>query len=477
MSRVCHAPCETACRGKSGEPLNLRGVKRFVVDWGREHGVATEAPRPAAQRRGRVAVVGSGPAGLTGAYFLAQLGYQVIVFEKEDVPGGMLSLGIPAYRLPRQAVAADIEYVKSAGVEIQTGVIVGEDISLADLFARGFQAVFLATGATASRRLDVPGIEWPGVVQGLELLRAASLGKPRSVGSRVVVIGGGNVAVDSAMSALRLGADDVTIVCLESLDEMPAYRDQVEDALDEGVTIKPGWGPRRMLGSDRGVNGVELVRCESVFDDWGAFHPAYCQTDVESLGADTVIVAIGQAPDLGWLGEASSIAFTDSGAVEARGFSLATSIPGVFAGGDAVSGDASVVEAMAAGKLAAHSIDSYLIADGSERVGPGKSPHAATSRRDRFRPFIPMVRPSAFREVAETTLKAGSGRASAPKLRAADRRRSFAEITGALTREQAEAQARACLKHDLELEEESAARLAQMGPAAFVLEANEDRRR
>ena len=453
-------------------------MKRFVTDWGREHGIGTKAPVPKTQRRGKVAVVGSGPAGLTCAYWLAQRGYRPTVFEKETVAGGMLAWAIPTYRLPGDVVAADVEYVRSSGVDIETGVALGRDFSVRDLIDRGYRAVFLATGAPTSRSVDVPGVELPGVVQGLDLLRAVRLGEPVRVGRNVVVIGGGNVAIDSAMTALRLGAEDVTIVCLEQLDEMPAHRDQVEDALEEGVTIKPGWGPRRVVG-DGAVAGVELVRCESVFDDWGAFNPAYCETEAEQALADTVIIATGQAPDLGWLGEASAVAVSDAGVLEVEGFTLATSIPGVFAGGDAVVGAGSVVDAAGAGRFAAESIDRYLTSGGASfgaglGTAPGTAPNSGT-RADRFAPYVPMMRPTAFRDVAETTLAEGSQRAAAPKLPAARRKHSFAEIAGTITEQQAIAQARRCQKDDRDLETEISARLDDMvSSGTLVLNAEED---
>ena len=476
LSRVCHAPCETICRGKNGEPISLRDMKRFVVDWGRRHGIGTEAPRPKVQRRGKVAVVGSGPAGLTCAYWLAQRGYQTTVFERESVAGGMLAWGIPTYRLPRDVVAADVEYVRSAGVDIRTGVALGRDFSVGDLFDRGYRAVFLATGAPASRSVDVPGVKLPGVVQGLDLLRAVGLGEPVAVGRRVVVVGGGNVAIDSAMTALRLGAEEVTIICLERLEEMPAHRDQVEDALEEGITIKPGWGPRRIVG-DGAVAGVELVRCESVFDDWGAFNPAYCETDVEPAVADTVIIAVGQAPDLGWLGEAPSIAVSDAGVLEVEGFTLATSTPGVFAGGDAVVGAGTVVDAAGTGRYAAESIDRYLTGSAALfDAHRGAAPDSGV-RSGRFAPYVSMVRPTAFRNVAETTLAEGSQRAVAPKLPAVQRVCSFAEIAGTITEEQAIAQARRCQKHDRDLETEISASLDGMvSSGSLVLNADEDPR-
>jgi len=447
-ARVCHAPCETACRGKNGEPLSLRAVKRYVTDWGLANGVATEAPPAQPQRRDKVAVIGSGPAGLTCAFYLARMGYRPTIFEREEVAGGVLAWGIPAFRLPPEVVQADVAYVRSAGVEMRTGCTLGRDFGLAELRAEGYAGVFLALGAPCGLELGIPGAALPGVVQGIDFLRDLNLGRQPAVGSRVVVVGGGNVAVDAAMAALRLGAEQVTLACLEQLDEMPAYHEEVESAVAEGVEVKPGWGPRRIAG-EASVKAVELVRCESVFDDWGSFSPAFCENVAEVVEADEVMVAIGQRPD--------------EAGVPAEDW--------VFSGGDFDGTGGTVIDAMAAGRMVAEAIDEYL--SGRAAAGHGR----LRGRVRGYAPFVPMRRPTAFKDVAELTLPEGSARPRTPLAVAAERRRSFAEIAGGLDAAQVAAEVCRCMKYDRDLEAESLARLAQMGPAAFVLSPQEDPQR
>lgn len=444
-ARVCHAPCETVCRGKNGEPLSLRAVKRYVTDWGLSSGAVAEASPSLPQRRDRVAVVGSGPAGLTCAFYLARMGYRPTVFECEEVAGGVLAWGIPAFRLPREVVEADVAYVLSAGVEIRTGRRLGRDFELAELREEGFAAACVATGAPLGLALDIPGIALEGVVQGIDFLRDLNLGRQPAVGDHVVVLGGGNVAVDAAMAVMRGGAEKVTMVCLEQLDEMPAHREEVESALAEGIEVKPGWGPRGIVGG-RMAEAVELVRCDSVFDDWGSFDPAYCQSVTEVVEADQVIIAIGQRlrdaelPAEDW----------------------------VFTSGDVDGSGGTVTDAMAAGRKAAEAIDEYL--SGSAAAGLGR----LRERTRGYAPFVTMRRPSAFKNVADLILSEGSARPALPLAPAAERRRGFGEIAGALEAAQVEAEVCRCMKHDRDLEAESLARLAQMGAAAFVLSRQED---
>jgi NADPH-dependent glutamate synthase beta subunit-like oxidoreductase/2,4-dienoyl-CoA reductase-like NADH-dependent reductase (Old Yellow Enzyme family) len=466
LSRICHHPCENVCRGKNGEPLSLRDLKRFVTDYGLKHGYSLEAKLGARQRLATVAIAGAGPAGLTCAFYLAKWGFRPTVFEKLPVLGGMLAWAIPRYRLPHDTLNADLAYVKSAGVEFKTGITVGKDVSLPDLFDQGYKAVFLAIGTSLSKSLRVEGAELPGVIQGLDLLSALNAGKRSVVGRRVVVIGGGNVAVDAAMSAGRLGAAEVCMICLETREEMPAHREQVEEALEERIKILSGWGPRRIRGG-RKVEAIDLVKCTSVFDNRGVFNPSSDDTVTMSVEADTVVLAIGQEPDTSWLNPTGQstlehhIRLTETGTISVSPYTLETSLPGVFAGGDVTTGPKSVVEAVGAGKIAAESIVRYLTGQPQLRTDP-------------YRPFVRMTRPSAFAYPSETTLKENSKRVLPPKRAFAERRADFDEVTGRLSEEQAISEAKRCMKYDLELEEESAARLAQMGKTAFILSPEEE---
>ncbi|MBE9574793.1 MAG: FAD-dependent oxidoreductase [Proteobacteria bacterium] len=355
--RVCHHPCEEICtRGDVEEPIAIQYLHRFLADLD----LASETryvPEVKERRDEKVAIIGSGPAGLTAAYYLTIEGYQVTVFEKLPVAGGMTVVGIPEYRLPRDIIAAEIQVIQDMGVEIKTEVTFGEDITLESLKKDGFQALFLATGLHLSMKLNVEGEDLPGVVKGIEFLRDVALGNQVSVGKRVIVIGGGNVAIDVALTAKRVGAQEITLVCLERREEMPAWEYEIEEALEEGVTIVNSLGPNRFLKEDGNLSGIEFKCCTCVFDENGVFCPEYDETDLSGMEADTVIVAIGQAADLSFA-EKEGIA-VKRGPV-ADPITLQTPIEWVFAGGDAFYGPKSVVEAVACGKDVAESIDRYL---------------------------------------------------------------------------------------------------------------------
>ncbi|MBW1721748.1 MAG: FAD-dependent oxidoreductase [Deltaproteobacteria bacterium] len=357
--RVCHHPCEGACtRNDVDEPVAIQYLHRFIadLDLSEETRYIPEAQEP---REEKIAVIGAGPAGLTAAYSLARQGFSVTVFEKLPVAGGMMAVGIPEYRLPRDIIAAEIQVIESLGVEIKTGVCFGEDITLKTLKEDGFKAVFLATGLHLSRKLNVEGEDLPGILEGVEFLRETALKQEIQLNKKVIVIGGGNVAIDVALSAKRLGAEDITLVCLEKREEMPAWDYEIEEALEEGVKIVNSFGPKRFIEKDGRVAAVEFKRCTAVFDEKGAFNPRYDDSDLITLEAGTVITAIGQAPDLSFA-EREGIRTTPRGGLDADPVTLQTPLEWVFAGGDALYGPKSVVEAVACGKEAAESIRRYL---------------------------------------------------------------------------------------------------------------------
>ena len=357
--RVCHHPCEGICtRTDVDKPLAIQYLHRFLADVDLSNEVPY-VPEKMEPRKNNVAVIGSGPAGLAAAYFLALRGYPVTVFEKLPVVGGMMAVGIPAYRLPRDIIEAEVKTIEALGVTIKTGVCFGEDITLESLKADGFEAVFMATGLHLSRRLNVEGEDAPGVLEGVEFLRDAALEKEVDLGSRVIVIGGGNVAIDVALSAKRLGAKEVTLVCLEKREEMPAWDYEIEEALEEGVSIINSLGPNQFLQNEGRFSGAEFKQCTAVFDENGNFNPSYDETDLTLLEGDTVIVAIGQAADLSFA-EKDGIAVTPRGGLEADPVTLETPLQGVFAGGDVFYGPKSVVEAVASGKEACESIHRFL---------------------------------------------------------------------------------------------------------------------
>ena len=423
--RVCAAPCEDACRrGSIDAPVAIRALKRFVTEkYGvdsvhpdtqdvlRERGIAegnryvdhlpiTVYPRAgkvAASGR-KVAVIGAGPAGLSAAHDLALRGYAVTVFEGAGEPGGMMRFGIPEYRLPRTLIRAEIDKILALGVTLRLGTPLTPEFGLPELRRDGFEAVFLSIGVSAGRDLQVPGVELDGVVKAVDYLLNVNRGYRVDLGRRVVVIGGGFVAFDAARTALRLsreadvaalerdlasetdarvkeafasaraalrgGASEVSIVSLETFDEMPVLRsaqghEEFDEARREGIRFITRRGPMRFLGS-RQLEAIELRRVLSVFDEHGRFAPRYDDTDVERLEADACVLAIGQKPDLAFLRPEDGVALTPGGTIRVDAATLATSAPGVFAGGDVAFGPRNLIEAIANGKRAARSIHQLL---------------------------------------------------------------------------------------------------------------------
>ena len=421
--RVCHHPCEAECNRKQvDEPLSIQSIERFLADRDFSSG-KPYVPRVQEQRAEKVAVVGSGPAGLTAAYSLARDGYQVTVFEKLPVAGGMMSVGIPEYRLPRNVVCREIKVIQDMGVEIQTGVTFGKDNTLESLNRDGYQAVFLATGLHLNRHLKIHGEDSKNVLKGVDLLRDVSLGHPVSIGKRVVVVGGGNVAVDVALTSVRKGAKKVSMVCLEQRDQMPAWEHEIREALEEGVQIINGFGPDRFLKQGGLLSGIELKRCTSVFDEKGVFDPKYDGTDLSTIEADTVIVAIGQAADLSFADQ-EGIVVSPEGRLEADPLTLQTPVAGVFAGGDAFHGPKSVAEAIGSGKEAAISIERYLKGL-SLTAGRGARLNPVT------KPLIEKCSPSP--------------RVEAPRLDPRERAKSFAETRLGFTEQMAIQEAKRCV--------------------------------
>jgi len=357
IGRICHHPCETVCkRQEVDEPVAICALKRFVSDYVTD---SQTTPVPITKKE-KVAIIGSGPAGLSAAYYLAKKGYGVTIFEASPEAGGMLTVGIPGFRLPKAVVKRDIDYITGLGVEIRTNTPIGLELSLDDLkYIHGYNAIFIAAGAQLSRKLNVEGIELDGVTGGVDFLRKVNLNESVPVrGKKVVVIGGGNVAVDVAMAALRLGAKEVQVACLECSEEMPAFETETRQMLEEGVKLNVSWGPKRILGDAGRVKNIELIRCTSVFDKKGKFNPSFDKSITTSIDADMVILAIGQAPATHFL-EDSGIKCSE-GWIATDGATLETSVPGIFAGGDVTGGPGYAINAIAAGKKAAESIDEYL---------------------------------------------------------------------------------------------------------------------
>jgi heterodisulfide reductase subunit A len=434
IGRVCNHPCETACnRGEVDQPVSICALKRFVADMEQE-----PSPLPAIEtfRDQIVAIVGAGPAGLTAAHDLALLGYHVTVFEALPVAGGMLAVGIPDYRLPRDVLDREVARIQALDVEIRLNTPIGSTNgpSLADL-RRDYDAVFVSVGAHMERQLRIAGEDLAGVVPGAAFLRELNLAGAAAVGRRVAVVGGGNVAIDAARSALRLGAEQVTIVYRRSRAEMPASAWEVEDAEEEGILFHFLANPIRILGDDGRVVGLECIRMELGEPDASRRRrPIPIEGSEFVLDVDMIIPAIGQMPDLGFMG-AVELPVTRADTLAADPDTLATAVAGVFAGGDAISGPATAIKAIAAGKRAAESIHHYLQDRAS---GSGTGEHWAGEQRMEGLPVVPF-------EKVDLRRARKQPRAAMPKLAHPARTADFAEVELGLDQEQAVAEAQRCL--------------------------------
>jgi formate dehydrogenase (NADP+) beta subunit len=355
--RICHHPCESECRRKEiDSAVSLRMLKRFVVENTKEYRIARRK-KPAEMREGTVAVIGSGPSGLTAALDLALRGYRVRVYEKDTRLGGMLAHAIPRYRLPVEALAQDIEDILAAGIEVRTGCQVGRDISFDELRKEN-DAILIAAGLSESHSLPIPGTASKGVFLGTTFLWDVANEMRPELGDRSLVVGGGNVAIDIARAAKRLGPSKVYMACLEKQEEMPAWKWEIEEAEQEGIEILNSWGPKAILEKNGAVTGIEFRRCTSVFDDQHRFSPSYDESETTSIEVDSVILAIGQRADLEFL--TKTPVAVERGRLLCDRASMTTSERGVFACGEVMTGPGSAIQAVATGHDAAKVISHFL---------------------------------------------------------------------------------------------------------------------
>lgn len=355
---ICTAPCEAACRrGTLDEPIAIRTLKRFAA----EHGTLPPIEPPSTRRPERVAIVGGGPAGMSAAYYLIRLGYGVTVLEAMPIPGGMMAIGIPEYRLPRETLRAEIDRIVGLGVELRLDAVMGRDYTLSDLEREGYRAIFLATGAPKSRRLGVPGDQLRGVVPATVFLKQVNLGEEPRLSGQVVVVGGGSTAMDAARSALRSGAESVTVLYRRGFAEMPAQAEEVEAARSEGIVFRIGTVVTEALGSDGALTGLRIAeQAPTGALEGGRAAWAPVPGSEATIEATTVLVAVGEEPDPSILPEGAGIEVSAFAGIVADPRTLSTGHAGVFAGGDVVSGPKTIIDAVASGRRAAGAIHEYL---------------------------------------------------------------------------------------------------------------------
>lgn len=373
--RVCNRRCEDSCtRDTIDEAIAIDEVKKFIAEreLKTEHRYIPPIVRPSLMPFDqKIAIIGAGPAGMSCAFYLAEKGYKPTVFDKNEMPGGMLTYGIPAFKLEKNVVDAEIDVLRQMGVEFRCGVEVGRDISLDELRSQGYTGFYLAIGCQGGRKAGVPGEEAEGVTTAVDFLREFVTAEGKSVSGRTVVIGGGNVAIDAARCSVCLGASEVRMLCLESREIMPASEEEIEEALEDGVKIECGWGPKEILMKNGVASGIVLKKCTSVFDAEGKFAPTYDESNIITIECENVVMSIGQSIIWGDLLSGSKVELGRGGLAMADGVTYQTAQPDVFVGGDVYTGPKFVIDAIAAGKDAAFSLHRFV--QGSEDLATGRS--------------------------------------------------------------------------------------------------------
>ncbi|MGF6376569.1 NADPH-dependent glutamate synthase beta subunit-like oxidoreductase [Clostridiales Family XIII bacterium PM5-7] len=426
---VCNRRCEDACtRGDLDEPIAIDDIKRFIASQDLNEDTRFIPKKRNDYHDKKIAVVGSGPAGLSCAYFLAIDGYDVTIFEKEDVVGGMLTLGIPSFVLEKSIVNAEIEVLKELGVTFKTGVEIGKDLTLDQLRAEGFKGFYLAIGASKGRLIGISGEDADGVYSGIEFLSKVNQTEEAIVSGKVVVVGGGNVAIDVARAATRAGGEQVSMFSLESREEMPAKGEEIELAQAEDIAIENSWGPKRILAENGKVVGVEFKRCTRVFDEDGRFNPVYDEAETITVEADYVLLSVGQSIEWGEILHGSKAVLNGNKTIQVDELTYQTGESDVFAGGDAVTGPKFAIDAIAAGKQAAISLHRFVQNGQDLRIGRS------------LREFTALDKDAAIIEEYDTTPRQQAAKIDGQKAKA-----TFRDMSQSLSEEQMLKETQRCL--------------------------------
>lgn len=431
--RICNRRCEDACtRGTIDEPIAIDEVKRFIA----EQDLKAETryipkkvvPTLEGEFKEKVAIIGAGPAGLSCAFYLAEKGYYPTVFEKNEQPGGMLVYGIPSFKLEKEVVAAEIDVIKAMGVDIKCGVEVGKDITLDELRAQGYKAFYIAIGCQGGRKPGIPGEDAIGATTAVDFLREVNGNESYDINGDVVVIGGGNVAIDAARLSGRVGAPKVSMYCLESREKMPASVEEITEAEEENVSVNCGWGPKEILTEDGKVTGIVLKRCISVTDETGRFNPSYDENDTITVPCKHVVFSVGQSIQWGSLLDGSKVELGRGNGAVADALTYQTAEPDVFVGGDVYTGPKFAIDAIAAGKEGSISIHRFVQPHSSLTIG--------RNRRD----FIELDKENILVDNYDNSSRQVPG-----KDVSVDAKKSFRDVSTGFTEEQVKAETARCL--------------------------------
>lgn len=432
--RVCNRRCEDACtRGRVDEAVAIDEVKKFIAQRDLDAATRYVPPVVTPTRAGgfdqKIAIIGAGPAGLSCAFYLAEKGYKPVVFEKNERPGGMLTYGIPSFKLQKDVIEAEVEVIRLMGAEFRYGVEVGRDVTLDELRAQGFKAFYVAIGCQGGRLAGIPGEDAEDVTVAVDFLREVNSGKIDALPGRTIVVGGGNVAIDVARNACRLGSEHVEMFCLESEVKMPASEEERREAIEDGAHISCGWGPKEIHLDEAGrVCGITFKRCTRVFDDEGRFAPEYDENDLRRVDADRVVMSIGQSIVWGDLLAGSKVELGRSQGALADPQTYQTAEPDIFVGGDVYTGPSFAIDAIAAGHEAAVSIHRFVQPGSTLTIGRNQRRYTALDRDD----VVIESYDNASREVARVD-------------REREKAAPFSEYVETFTEEQVRAETARCL--------------------------------